>query len=307
MGRVYRAWDSEQRRTVALKVMSPKAMGDPQLARYFQRESEMVRPLTSSHIIPIHRTGDIDGVPFLDMRYVDGHTLSSVVRQYGPARLNKGTLRIIEGAAAALDDAHAAGVVHRDVKPANLLVDKRGHVYLADFGLAVAAAYPGDGDKISGTWQYMSPERFNASGVSGACDIYALGCVLHYALTGQPPYPGQTMEELRQAHTYAPIPSLFGRVEGLSSEADEIIKWALAKHPHDRPATAGEWVKALTAAVERAEAYAPPTPPPAPRPFVAPSRPAPPPPRDPKMLWQIALLVMLLVLAGVLILLIQSG
>lgn len=310
MGRVYRAYDTQQRRTVALKVMSPKAIGNPELARYFQREADMVRPLTSPNIIPIHQAGVIDGTPYLDMRFVDGHTLGSVVRNYGPALLSS-ALRIVEQTAAALDDAHRSGVVHRDVKPANLLIDKTGHVYLADFGIAVAAAHRGDGEKISGTFQYMAPERFTGGEVTGSCDTYALACVLHYALTGQPPYVGETMQQLCDAHTYAPIPSLVGRVPGITPEIDEIIKWALAKHPGDRPRTTGQWAKALRAAVNNAEAargYRTPAPADlAQQPFVAPTRPAPSPPKDHKTAWQIALLVMLLALAGVLVAMILTG
>lgn len=317
MGRVYRARDVRYDRKVALKVMGEKAAQHPEFHKLFRREAELVGRMTSSHIVPIHNYGEFEGTPYLDMRFVDGDSLSGIVRKFGPATLPT-ALDIVAQAASALDDAHAAGIVHRDVKPGNLLIDRKGFCYLADFGIAVAASSTSaQQGRIVGSFPYMAPERFTDAGVTGAADTYALACVLYYAVTGMPPYSGSELAELRQAHSHSQIPSLRGRVVGVNEEIDNLLMWPLAKDPQQRPSSAGAWTKALKEAVARAgmpAAFSSPTPSPASslvsRPQVSPS------PvtsgsteieSDGRLAWQIALLVLLIVLAVVLGLLINSG
>lgn len=255
MGRVWRARDTRYDRVVALKVIADQEAEEADYLKLFRREADLVGRMNSPHIVPIHNYGEIDEQAYLDMRYVDGNSLSGVVRQYGPASLGT-ALEIVAQAASALDDAHAAGVVHRDVKPANLLVDRKGFVYLADFGIAVVDRHKmAAGSQILGSWAYMAPERFSASSEDGpAVDVYALGCVLYYALTGEPPFAGRELEELRQAHRHTKAPSLVGRVDGVTPRVDAAIRWALRKDPAERPPSAGEWIAAIKKERRRAAA-----------------------------------------------------
>lgn len=245
MGRVYRARDKHGR-IVALKVIAEDKAQEADYLKLFRREADLVGRLTSPHVIPIHDYNVIDGQAYLDMRYVPGEPLSQVVRRRGPAGIDT-ALKIIEQAATALDDAHAGGVVHRDVKPANLLVNEKGFVYLADFGIAVVEGHRGhEGSQILGSWPYMAPERFDPTAVQGfGCDVYALACVLYFALTGKPPFPGKELAELRQAHRHTPAPTLMGQVRGMTPALDSAIRWALAKDPQQRPSSCGAWVKRL--------------------------------------------------------------
>lgn len=272
MGRVWRARDTRYDRVVALKVIADQEADEADYLKLFRREADLVGRMNSPHIVPIHNYGEIDDQAYLDMRYVDGHSLSGVVRQFGPASLGT-AIEIVEQAASALDDAHAAGVVHRDVKPANLLVDRKGFVYLADFGIAVVDRHKvAAGSQILGSWAYMAPERFTASSEDGpAVDVYALGCVLYYALTGEPPFAGRELEELRRAHRHAKAPSLVGRVDGVTPRVDAAIRWALRKDPAERPPSAGEWIAAIKKERRRAAAGG------SGRPAPAPARPSAPP------------------------------
>lgn len=245
MGRVWRARDRRYGRVVALKVIAGGEAQEADYLKLFRREADLVGRMNSPHIVPIHNYGEIDGQAYLDMRHVDGDSLSGVVRRYGPASLAT-AIEIVSQAASALDDAHAAGVVHRDVKPANLLLDRKGFVYLADFGIAVVDRHKmAAGSQILGSWAYMAPERFGSSEDSPAVDVYALGCVLFYALTGEPPFPGRGLEELRAAHREARAPSLVGKIEGVTPRVDAAIRWALRKDPAERPESAGQWVEAI--------------------------------------------------------------
>ena len=331
MGRVYRARDTRYDRPVALKVMGEKAKSQPEFEKMFRREADLVARMNSSHIVPIHNYGEIDGSPYLDMRFVDGYSLSGMVRKFGPAA-PAAAIDIIAQAASALDDAHAVGVVHRDVKPANLLVDRKGFVYLADFGIAVAAAHRNTEGAVVGSWPYMAPERFTGQEVTGAADTYALACVLHFALTGAPPFPGTGMDELRTAHFASPPPSLVGRVAGVTDEMDGLLRWALAKRPDERPASTGAWARMLRDAATRMNSL-PPTHYPTPSPMVSPLvsavggstvRPLTPDSTNPgsavsgsasrsheisdgRTKWLLALFVLLTILAALLVAMIVSG
>jgi serine/threonine protein kinase len=259
MGEVWRAFDEERHRTVALKRL-PRAMSaDADFQARFRRESEVTARLREPHIIPIHDFGEIDGQLFIDMRLVDGTDLNELIKAAGPLDPER-VVRIIAQAANALDAAHADGLVHRDVKPSNILVSgESDFVYLVDFGVARAvsdaAALTATGDTV-GTMDYMSPERFHGRAGDARSDVYSLTCVLFQALTGRKPYPVAGHPALIHAHLNldAPVPS---EVRPALWPFDEVIAAGMAKDPDRRYERAGELAAAAEAAV-RETAAAPP-------------------------------------------------
>jgi hypothetical protein len=244
MGRVFRAFDTEMDRPVALKVLTAELSADPEYRERFRREAKVASGLTDPHVVPIHRHGEVGGQLFLDMRLVEGDDLFQVLRDTGPLDVDA-AVRVIEHVASALDAAHEAGLVHRDVKPANVFLT-RGHpgtprfAYLGDFGIA----RPASGGSLTatgatvGTLDYMAPERFRGREIDGRADVYALGCLLHEALTGRKPFPDTEPAALMASHLTAdpPRPSDFGPVPvGL----DGVVARGMAKDPVARYGTAG--------------------------------------------------------------------
>lgn len=236
-------------RRVALKLLPAELAADPTYRARFEREAELVSRLRDSHIVPIHAHGELDGRLFIEMEYVEGDDLGRILRRDGalpPAR----AVDIVAQTAAALDAAHRAGLVHRDVKPSNIVVRRDGFVYLIDFGIAHGAgstALTASGLAV-GTWAYMAPERFTGH-TDARADVYSLGCVLYEALAGTRPF-GDT-DPARQMHdhlTTAP-PSVRALVPGVPAELDRAIGRALAKEPGDRYPSAGEFARAAAAAV----------------------------------------------------------
>ncbi|WP_459549441.1 serine/threonine-protein kinase [Nocardia sp. X0981] len=236
-------------RRVALKLLPAELAADPTYRTRFEREAELASRLRDSHIVPIHAHGELDGRLFIEMEYVEGDDLSRILRHDGalpPAR----AVDIIAQTAAALDAAHRAGLVHRDVKPSNIVVRRDGFVYLIDFGIAHGAgstALTASGLAV-GTWAYMAPERFTGR-TDARADVYSLGCVLYEALTGARPF-GDT-DPARQMHDHLTTtpPSVRAAVPGIPAELDRAITRALAKEPGDRYPSAGEFARAATAAV----------------------------------------------------------
>ncbi len=190
MGVVYRAFDLRLKRTVALKLMAPELALDARFRERFSREAELAMSLEHPNVVPIHDAGDIDGRLYLAMRYVEGTDLRALLRAEGaldPAR----ALAICSQVANALDAAHAKGLVHRDVKPSNVLLDASEHVYLADFGLTRRLdeqGGPAGDDAPSGTPAYLAPEQIEGGRVDGRADVYSLGCLLYECLTGEAPF-----------------------------------------------------------------------------------------------------------------------
>jgi predicted Ser/Thr protein kinase len=247
MGTVYLATHARLERNVALKVMEPVLAQDDEFRERFLRESRLVASLDHPHVIPVYDADEIEGTLFLAMRYVAGPSLRALLRSEG--RLSPGeTVRITGQVAGALDAAHAAGLVHRDVKPANILLAEPGrHAYLCDFGLARRTAAEGATRTGSflGTADYCAPEQVEGGAVDGRADVYALGGVVFHCLTGRPPFARDSEFATLRAHLEDDPPSA-----GVSPGADVAVRRALAKRPDDRYATAGELAAALAAGAE---------------------------------------------------------
>ncbi|MFB7875518.1 protein kinase [Nocardia sp. NPDC056064] len=264
MGEVYEAYDTGKDRVVALKLLAEELAQDPAYQVRFRRESQAAAKLAEPHVIPIHDWGVIDGVLFIDMRLVPGTDLRTVLHRGGPLSPDR-AVAVVEQIAAALDAAHAGGLVHRDVKPANILVTPADFAYLADFGIAHT-----EGDSAvtqvgmaMGSYIYMAPERFDVGPVSHRADIYSLACVLHECLTGGSPFPAASMSVLIRAHLSEAPPRPSTLIHGLPPGLDDVIARGMAKDPADRYATAGDLAVAardvLNSAIQHARpgAFAP--------------------------------------------------
>ncbi|MHA6784240.1 serine/threonine-protein kinase [Pseudonocardia saturnea] len=260
MGRVYRAFDTDQDRPVALKVLPAALSADPEYRQRFRREAKVASQLTDPHVVPIHRHGEIDGQLFLDMRLVDGDDLSKVLRRDGPPGPDA-AVRVVEQVASALDAAHDAGLVHRDVKPANVFLTRRDRfAYLGDFGIArdaTSSTLTATGTTL-GTLDYMAPERFLGRPVDARADVYALACLLYETLTGRKPFAGDELPALMNAHLNLPPPRP-SDVRRLPPGLDAVVARGMAKDPAYRFASAGELARAARAALTGAVQVAPPT------------------------------------------------
>lgn len=240
MGEVYEAYDTSKDRTVALKLLSDALARDPSYQERFRRESRAAARLQEPHVIPIHDWGEIDGVLYIDMRLVPGRDLRAVLRAEGPLSPPR-AVAVIAQIAAALDAAHADGLVHRDVKPENILINAEGFAYLVDFGIAQSssdAQLTTQGSAI-GSYAYMAPERFDAGTVDAAADTYSLTCLLHECLTGEQPFPRGSVSQLIKSYLVAPPPRP-SQKPGVPTAFDEVIALGMAKQPQDRfPSTGG--------------------------------------------------------------------
>jgi serine/threonine-protein kinase len=252
MGIVYRATQLPLGRAVALKVVAPERAADPSFHARFERETRLAAALDHPNVIPVYEAGELDGQLYLVMRWVEGGDLERLIAASGgldPAL----AVSIVAQAGSALDAAHAAGLVHRDVKPANVLLTDpsgSGHAYLADFGLTLDTATDSRLTTTGGwmgTVDFMAPEQFEGTDLSPRTDVYALGCVLHTALTGRPPFSRGTVAATMLAHLRDPAPKASAS-GGVPPAFDELIARALAKRPEDRFRSAGDLVEAAGAA-----------------------------------------------------------
>lgn len=247
MGVVYRATD-DTGREVALKLMAPEVAGSKAFRERFLREAEVV--LEHPHVIPIYDAGEADGELFIAMHYVAGDDLKKVIlleKRFEPAR----TVSLLEQAAGALDFAHENRIVHRDVKPQNILIEvKEGseHVYLTDFGLIKRISPESSfttGPYLMGTVYYMAPEQIEGHAVDGRADVYSLGCIAYECLTGSVPYDHETEAAVLWAHMNSVPPALTDELPLLPTEVDEVLAKAMARSPDDRFLTAGEFALSL--------------------------------------------------------------
>jgi ABC-type transport system substrate-binding protein/class 3 adenylate cyclase/streptogramin lyase/tRNA A-37 threonylcarbamoyl transferase component Bud32 len=235
-GSVYAARETVLDRRVALKVLLPELASDPRFRERFLRESRLAAGLEHPSIIPIYAAGESDGLVYLAMRLVEGGDLRDLVDREGVLDLDR-ALVIIGQVAEALDAAHRRGLVHRDVKPGNILVDESGRAFLCDFGLARHAATVDSltrDSPFAGTIEYIAPEQINGEEIDGRVDVYALGCVLFESLTGVPPFRRSSEVATVLAHLNEQPPSVTDLGEGLPVELDTVIRRALAKSPDDR-------------------------------------------------------------------------
>ena len=254
MSVVYRAEHVRLRRKAALKVLSPELAGNERFRERFLRESELAASLDHPNIVPVYDAGEVDGLLYIAMRYVDGTDLKAVLRRDRPLQAGR-ALRLAAQIADALDAAHERGLVHRDVKPSNVLVASQGgkeHCYLADFGLTKSATDPGglgDAGQMVGTIDYVAPEQIRGDAVDGRADVYSLACLLYECLTGEVPFSRSNEMALIFAHLEEAPPRASERRAELPAAVDEVLVKGLAKLPADRYETAGQLVDAACAAL----------------------------------------------------------
>lgn len=250
MGEVYEAEDTEKDRIVALKLLPEGVSHDPVFRKRLQREAHSAGRLQEPHVVPIHDYGEIDGVLYVDMRMINGADLRKILKSYGPMTPAR-AVAIVRQIASALDAAHESGIMHRDVKPENILITRDDFAYLVDFGIANAAS----DEKLTelgtavGTYAYMAPERFTSDEVTYRADVYALTCVLHECLTGSQPFPGDSVSMVITAHLMQPIPAPSQTRPGVPIAFDRVISRGMAKKPAERFASAGDLAAAATDAL----------------------------------------------------------
>ncbi|BBC29311.1 Serine/threonine-protein kinase PknH [Streptomyces graminofaciens] len=253
MAVVYQAKDLRLERTVALKLLAPELARNDTFRRRFTHESRVAAAIDHPHIVPVFEAGETDGVLYIAMRYVAGSDLRHLLDREGPLSLAVAT-RIAVQVASALDAAHDHGLVHRDVKPGNILVaqgtdsDHPEHVYLTDFGLTKKSlsltGFTSVGQFV-GTLDYVAPEQISGKPVDGRCDVYSLACVVHETLAGRPPFQRDDDMALLWAHQYDQPPSLTERRPDLPAAVGEVLSKALAKTPDDRYDSCLDFVGAL--------------------------------------------------------------
>jgi serine/threonine protein kinase len=253
MGTVYRATHLALDHVVALKVISTELAADEGFRERFRSESRVAVSLRHPNVVPIHHAGEEDGLLFVTMDLIDGPDLRRLLIAGGPLEPERAA-SLVGQVASALDVAHSRGLVHRDIKPGNVLVEDRGddgeHAYLTDFGLAKrfdasGAGLTGTGAFV-GTLDYVAPEQIRGDRVDARTDVYALGCVLYEAIAGRSPF-GDREENVAKiyAHLQDEPPWLPG--EG-SDALDEVIARSMAKEPRERFPSAGDLARAATAA-----------------------------------------------------------
>jgi outer membrane protein assembly factor BamB len=248
MGVVYRATQLALDRTIALKVIAPGLLEDGTVRQRFVRESKVAASIDHPNVIPIYYAGEERGIAYIAMRYVAGDDIRSLVRRehrLAPER----AARIVAQIGAALDAAHSAGLVHRDIKPANVLLGPDDHVYLTDFGLTKHVLSVAGSTKPGhwvGTLDYVAPEQIRGERVDARADVYALGCLLFYVLTGEVTFPRDGDEAKLWAHLSEPPPT--PSEHGVPEAFDPVIERALAKDPDERYPSAGDLGRAALAA-----------------------------------------------------------
>jgi predicted Ser/Thr protein kinase len=252
MGVVYKAMQIGLDRAVAIKAITPAFAHDEEFRARFQRESKLAASIEHPNVIPVYEAGEYDGTLFLAMRFVDGTDLKSLLTREGrlePLR----AARFVAQIAAALDAAHAAGLVHRDVKPANALLASQDHVYLTDFGLTKRAASGSAMTKTGqmvGTVDYVAPEQVEGGAVDARTDVYSLACVFFHLLTGHVPFDKPTEMAKLFAHVHEDPPRPSEMVPGIPGAVDDVIWRGMAKDPTKRYLSAGDLGRAALAAAE---------------------------------------------------------
>lgn len=234
MGEVWRAYDTGTDRQVAIKILHGHYAQDATFQRRFRREAHAAAGVNNQHVVPIHDFGEIDGKLFVDMRVIDGQDLAEIlsIGALPPSR----AVNVVEQVARALQAAHRVDLIHRDVKPSNILITEDDFAYLIDFGIARVGSDTSlttTGSTL-GTWAYMAPERFTTGNVDARSDVYALTCVLYECLTGQMPFPGSSLEQVAAGHMFGEPPRPTMIRPSLPGAIDEVVAAGLAKNPDER-------------------------------------------------------------------------
>jgi serine/threonine protein kinase len=256
MAVVYRASDSRLNRSVALKILAPELASDTAYRQRFVREMRAAAAVDHPNIVPVFDAGEADGALYIAMRYVSGQDVRTLLDSVGRLPADR-VVHLITQAASALDEAHSRGLVHRDVKPGNMLIasvaggDRPDHLYLSDFGLSkqrVSSAPLTLTGQFLGTLDYMAPEQVEGEELDGRADLYSLACAAFEMLAGQPPFKRDQGLAVMWAQLQAPPPSLTALRPDLPPAVDQVIARAMAKSPADRYQTCGEFADALRAA-----------------------------------------------------------
>lgn len=251
MGTVARGHDEVLNRTVAIKLLLPELAKIPNTVERFQREARIAASLSHPGIAQVFDFGQDDGRPFIVMEHLDGEDLRSVLAREGRIAVSE-AVEIVASAAEALDNAHRAGAVHRDIKPGNIFLTRDKVVKITDFGiarLANEAPLTATGT-VLGTFAYAPPEQALGENVSPAGDIYSLGCVLFELVVGRPPFEGDSPAAIAMAHVSRPAPSARDTFREVPEQLDAVIAKSLSKDPPDRFASAGEMAVALRTALD---------------------------------------------------------
>src|SRR5919204_1659655 len=258
MSEVYRASHPRLGTSIALKLLARELADDDLFRERFVRESQLAASLNHPNVIPIFDTGEWDGLQYIAMRYVDGPDLKQLLGRDGPLSLPH-AVAIVRQAGAALDCAHDKGLLHRDVKPGNILIDEQGsedefgHVYLSDFGVAKhsesRSGLTSTGHFV-GTIDYIAPEQIEGKALERTTDVYSLGCVFFECLAGRPPFDRDSDVSMIYAHLLEPPPSLHQLRPDLPAELDAVVAKAMAKAPQERFATCREFTTAARATFE---------------------------------------------------------
>jgi len=257
MGAVYEATQLSLNRVVALKLLAPNLSDDPGFRARFEREGQVQAALDHEHIVSVYEAGQSDYGLFLAMRLIAGPTLKQLILDgdLDPRR----TVRLLAQVARALDSAHDAGLIHRDIKPQNILIGRGDHAYLADFGLIKApdeARLTGTGQFI-GTIDYVAPEQIQGDPATPASDVYALTGVLYECLTGEVPFPKPSEAATLHAHVMSPPPMVTERRPDLPPALDGVIAQGMAKDPWSRPSHAAELIQSASRALSSSTSFAP--------------------------------------------------
>ena len=248
MGKVYRATAGEGT-AIALKIVKPDLARDETFRRRFWREARIAQTVSNPHVVPVRETGEQDGLPYLAAQFIEGSALDQKLAREGRLELDT-TVRICAEVADGLDALWEAGMVHRDVKPANILLDTTGKAYITDFGLAKDSAgtvltRPG---QPLGSMDYMPPEQIRGEAVSGTADTYSLGCVVFECLDGRPPFADREGLRVLWAHLQDEPPDVSSSRSDISSAFTEAVKRALRKDPAERPRSSTEFAQTLSQA-----------------------------------------------------------
>lgn len=258
MATVFKAYHAALDRNVAIKVLHPAFTQDPQFRQRFQREARVVAKLEHPNIVPVYDYADHNGQAYLVMKFIEGRTLKAVLDQGWPSRAE--ILQIVKSVGSALTYAHAKGILHRDVKPSNVLLSSDGGVFLADFGLArmaEAGQSTLSSDQLLGTPHYISPEQARGEqDLDEGTDIYSLGIVLYQLSVGRVPFNSDTPFSIIHDHIYTPLPLPRSQNEKISEPLEQVLLKGLAKERSDRFATVDEQVAAFDRAVNGGSPWA---------------------------------------------------